>query len=147
MQRALSCCGQSSPVALLPLAHVHTLSEHSASVVAVAAFDWYCAAVHCLMPLHEPANVSVGVSFMYCEWSHTVTAAHTRLALALGASLWKVTLRLHSRHTAHASTRCPDEPSHVPAAHDWHVCCAVLLSAEMDWPAAHVGCGVQTSSW
>ena len=61
MHLAVSCVGQSVPVAWAPLAHVHTFRLHARSLVAVSSVLSYWAEVHMVWDVHSPQWVNVGV--------------------------------------------------------------------------------------
>lgn len=76
-----------SPVDPAPLAHVHTFSAHSRSLVGVSSTDSYWCDAHTLCAAHVPGNVSVGFTFMYSVLEHLFTGEHTRFCVFDGAVL------------------------------------------------------------
>ena len=105
MHLAVSCVGQSVPVAWAPLAHVHTFRLHTRSVVAVSSVLSYWAAVQVVWAVHVPQCNSVYAVDRNCAAPHVFTALHSRLTVADGGvPVWQVTPNSHSKWFAHEAT-------------------------------------------
>jgi hypothetical protein len=93
------CAGHAEPSAWVPLAHAHTLVEHSRLSVDVAALVSCSTAVHSRSALQVRSLVCVGAADWYCvAKSHSEYSLQTRSLVAVGgsASKWNSALQFSS---------------------------------------------------
>ena len=128
----------------VPCAHVHTFRSHSRSLVAVAAWVSYWAAVHvewlATVP-HAPSS-KVAATFMYSSAPTAFTAVHWRSDVAVGAATSHVTPRVHAPYAAQLVSRWLWVALKRPAGHALHVRACVMESADIFSPCAQKFCAV-----
>ena len=95
--------------------------------------------LHSPAPLHSRSLVLVGALAWYSVDLHLLACvAQVRSDVALPGLVWYSPL-VQTSHLVQLVARCDEVPWNVLAGHAEHLRCAVLVSALMRVPMAHVG--------